>query len=554
MSAYSSYGQRLASPLACLALFLALALVWFGPLDYRHLTKPDEGRYAEIPREMAVSGDWVTPRLNGIKYFEKPPLQYWATAAAYETFGVAHWTARLWTALTGFILILMVFATGKRLFGPNAGLLAAASLAATPFMVMMGQMNTLDMGLSAFLCLALCGLLLANDEGASKGAQRGWMLFTWASLSLAVLSKGLVALVLTGGTLVLYSLFSRDLSPWRRGQWRLGLMVFAAITVPWFVLVCQANPEFFDFFFIHEHFERFLSKVHRRYQPAWYFIPVFLGAALPWSLMLLHAWLGGWRGDRSGGFRPRLMLSVWALVVIGFFSASSSKLPSYILPMVPALALLLGERLTKLSRGPALLHLLPILALSIAALFYIPNIRDSGGEHITPAMLGDYAHWLMAAAAIVLAGTVTALVLVWKDQAQKAFLTLAVFTVPALSLGVNGYETLSAATSSAEEVLAVKPQVPADAPFFMLDAFDHTVPFYLERPVTLVAVQDELAFGLSQEPERWVPEIAQFETRWQEAPIAFAIMSPQRHETLLKSGLPMVELARDSRRVIVKKP
>ena len=112
-------------------LWIALITVWFGTLDYRRLVRPDEGRYAEIPREMVASGDWLTPRLNAIKYFEKPALQYWATAAGYAAFGEQQWTARLWPALTGFFGVLLAWFTGRRLWGPQAGALSAAILASS---------------------------------------------------------------------------------------------------------------------------------------------------------------------------------------------------------------------------------------------------------------------------------------------------------------------------------------------------------------------------------------------------------------------------------------
>ena len=136
------------------ALLLAFAVVWFGTLEYRKLIKPDEGRYAEIAREMAVSGDFVTPRLNGIKYFEKPALQYWVTATAFKAFGEDEWTARIWPGITGFLSVLLAFFTTRRLFGERAALLAASTLAGCLFMVIIGHLNTLDMGLSFFMQLA----------------------------------------------------------------------------------------------------------------------------------------------------------------------------------------------------------------------------------------------------------------------------------------------------------------------------------------------------------------------------------------------------------------
>src|SRR6185369_4589718 len=121
-----------APPHAWLILIaLAFALAWFGNIGYRKLVKADEGRYAEIPREMVASGDWLTPRLNGFKYFEKPALQYWATAAAFSVFGLHDWAARLWPALTGFLGVLLVWLIGNRAFGPPVGLASAAVLASS---------------------------------------------------------------------------------------------------------------------------------------------------------------------------------------------------------------------------------------------------------------------------------------------------------------------------------------------------------------------------------------------------------------------------------------
>ena len=149
-------------------LLLAFAIVWFCNLDYRHLVRPDEGRYAEISREMLANSDWITPRLNGIKYFEKPPLQYWMTATAYWLFGESEWTARLWTALTGFAGIVITGLAGARLFGRTAGFNAAVVLAGSFLYVGIGHVNTLDMGVTFWLSSALFGFLLAQDPQSTR--------------------------------------------------------------------------------------------------------------------------------------------------------------------------------------------------------------------------------------------------------------------------------------------------------------------------------------------------------------------------------------------------
>ena len=151
------------------ALAALLALLWFGNLGLRSLTDPDEGRYAEIPREMLSTGDWVIPHLNGIQYLEKPPLQYWATAALYSAFGVHPWVSRLYTAAMGFAALLVIGFAGARLYGPAAGLYAALILASSALFYVMAHLNTLDMGLTFYLSMALVACVFAQREPFSVG-------------------------------------------------------------------------------------------------------------------------------------------------------------------------------------------------------------------------------------------------------------------------------------------------------------------------------------------------------------------------------------------------
>ncbi|MEO8165060.1 MAG: phospholipid carrier-dependent glycosyltransferase, partial [Betaproteobacteria bacterium] len=325
-------------------LLLLFGITWFSNLDYRSLVRPDEGRYAEISREMAVTGDWITPRLNDIKYFEKPPLQYWMTAAAYNAFGVHEWTARLWAALTGFLGVLVVGFAGARLFGRDAGFCAGVVLGSSLLYATIGHMNTLDMGLTFCLTLGLLGFLLAQHGATPPRAARWWMRLTWAAIGLAFLSKGLIGLVLPGAAITIYALIQRDLSMVRRLHLMSGIPIVLAIALPWIVAVSVTNPEFPHFFFIHEHFQRFATQVHHRTAPWWYFIPILIAGMLPWTPVLGPALVAGWKRDATEtSFKQRRFLLIYAAVIFVFFSASQSKLASYILPIFPALALLIGE-------------------------------------------------------------------------------------------------------------------------------------------------------------------------------------------------------------------
>jgi 4-amino-4-deoxy-L-arabinose transferase-like glycosyltransferase len=537
-----------------LALFLAFTVIWFGSLDYRKLIQPDEGRYAEIAREMATSGNFITPRLNGIKYFEKPPLQYWTTAATFKLFGENEWTARIWPGLTGFLSVLLAFITANRLFGQRTALLASATLGSGLFTVLIGHINTLDMGLSFFLQLALTGMIFANHEDTANRNRRKWMLLVWAALALAMLTKGLLCLVVCGASLVLYSLLARDFSPWKRLELARGIPLFLAITAPWFVAVSLANPEFPHFFFIHEHFERFLTKEHGRYQPAWYFFAILLVGTLPWTLMTLQGWLTAWGRERSGEFQPQRFLFIWAAVILGFFSASSSKLPSYILPMAPALAILTGVFLANVRRKTLLTHIALIIPVAAAAVWFAPKITTHADAIMPLDMMAQYARWATIAATLWLAGTLVAFILVWRRHEGHGLITLAVAGFLALTLVIQGHETLGRSTSSHDLALELKPLLTPDVPFYSVAMYEQTLPFYLQRTLTLVNYRDELSFGLDQEPHLGIPTIADFAIRWRAGGDAFAVVTPNTYNELNAGGLPMTLVAKGLRRIVVRKP
>src|SRR5438067_8624472 len=206
-------------------LLFAFAAALLFALDARTLVPPDEGRYAEMAREMFATGDWVTTRLNGIKYFEKPPLQTWANALTFTLFGLGEWQARLWTGLCGLLGVVLTGYAGTRVFGPRAGFYAALVLGSSFYWVACSQIDSLDMGLSGMMTVALCALLVAQRNGAAPSGRRNWMLACWAGMALAVLSKGLIGLVLPGGVLVFYTLFARDWKIWTRLHLVKGLLL-----------------------------------------------------------------------------------------------------------------------------------------------------------------------------------------------------------------------------------------------------------------------------------------------------------------------------------------
>lgn len=537
-------------------LLAAAAILWFANLDYRHLAQPDEGRYAEIPREMLASGDWLTPRLNGLKYFEKPALQYWATATAFQFFGENEWSARLWTALTGFLGILLVCFTGWRVFGARAGLYAGLVLGSSLLYVLAGHIVTLDMGITFFMTLGLAGFLLAQQPAVSARENRLWMHIAWAALALAVLSKGLIGLVLPGATLVVYTLIQRDWALWKRLHLASGLVLFMAISAPWFVAVTLANPEFFGFFFIYEHFGRFLDMNHGRYHPWWAFAPILIIGTLPWSTLMLDTLARVWtqRPADKNTFQPSRFLFVWIVVIYLFFTLSNSKLPFYILPIFPALALLMGQRLTQISGTTLFWHSTLIALLAAASLVFTPWAARLGSPETPQALYAAYAPWISAAVAVWLLGTLVSIYLFQVESVRRGITVIAVSSLLAAQLLACGFDALSPSYSAYRIAEQVKPYLKPESPFFSVGMYDQTLPFYLKRTFTLVGYQGELDFGIAQEPQKYVPDVAAFRQTWLALPYALAIMPPDIYRQLGQDGLPMRLIAQDTRRVVVTTP
>ncbi len=538
-----------------LALLLAFGLLWFGTLEQRRLINPDEGRYAEIPREMVASGDWLTPRLNGFKYFEKPALQYWATATAFSAFGEHHWTARLWPALTGFLGVLFTAFATTRLFGRQAGLIAGAVLGGSLLWNVIGHINTLDMGVSFFLAAAVFALCLAQRDDAGPVESRRWQDGAWVLLALAVLSKGLIGLALPAFVVVAYAVWQRDPGFILRIRPGRGLAILLAITAPWFVAVSLANPEFAHFFFIHEHFERFLTKTHGRYQPPWYFIPILLAGMLPWLGVLAQGLVAGARREPGQHFQPRRFLFLWAVLVFVFFSASGSKLSSYILPIFPALAALIGLYLTEGAGARRIAWLaLPAALVGAVSLLLVPFVTRFASEKVPVALFEAYQPWLYAGAAALCLAGLAAFRLGRQGRSVAAVFVLA-FGGFTFGQGILlGHDKLAVANSAHDVAASISPQLAPETPFFSVDTYDQSLQFYLKRTTTMVAYRDELAFGISREPEKFIADLAGFERTWLATPAAWALMSPATWQEMQRKGLPMTEVLRDTRRVIVRKP
>jgi 4-amino-4-deoxy-L-arabinose transferase-like glycosyltransferase len=348
-------------------LLLAAALaVAFDNLD-RPLANPDEGRYSEISREMAASGDWITPRLNGIKYFEKPPLQYWASAIAFRAFGESEAAARIYTGLCGLATLLLVGFTARRLGTGDHAIASMLALVSSPYFMALGGIVTLDMGLTLWTTLTLCAFLIAQMPAHGPIERRRWLLAAWAGAALAVLSKGLVGNRVSGGGV--RPLQRGEARPRRAARSRMGArgsaLPHAHGTLVHRGLARQSGVR------------RVLLRA-RAFQPipdhgpspngAVVVFPADSRGRIPAVDVRAARGLGA-RLEREGGtrsFRPLTFAMLWGAFIVAFFSASGSKLPAYILPAFPALALVLGRYLVEAPARRLGLMMIPLAPIALA--------------------------------------------------------------------------------------------------------------------------------------------------------------------------------------------
>lgn len=533
-------------------LIAVFTLVWFVSLDVRALITPDEGRYATLSLFMAKTGDWITPRLNGILYFEKPIMQYWMGAMAFNVLGVNEFAARFWPGLTGFATVFLTGWFATRLWNARIGFYAFCVAGSSLFILGNSHFLTLDMGLTFFLTLALGAFLLAQTAESQAWRTRfNWL--AWAAISGAMLSKGLVALVIPGMSAIIYMVIKRDWTLLARMNMVSGLLIFALLAGPWFVVVSLRNPGFADFFFIHEHFQRFLTDEARREGPIWYFLPMLIAGMLPWT-----TWLPGLfkasAAPASKRFDSRLFLIIWSVFTLVFFSVSKSKLPSYILPMFPALAMLVAARIERMSARDWCWNLvLPgaLWAASIPLFLLSTRIAERSKNSY------DVVHYALNLASVGgLLGFIGVLLsarYALKGDKPKAVLTLAMGGFLAITLLLAGHERYGHEKSAVDIAPLFKKDLAADAPVFSVAYYDQTLPYYLGRTVTLVNYSDEFSFGLQHEPEKGMT-LDQFKQKWATLNQGGALMLKYTYEQLQKEGVAMKPVYEDSYRVAVIKP
>ena len=531
---------------ACIALVFGLFL------GTRPLSVPDEGRYAEIPREMLVLHDFVTPHLNGIKYFEKPPLFYWLQAGAIKVFNpliiqtehalqpkrnhylssISEWTVRLPNAIVALLGCLLVYASGRILFERRAGLLSAIILASSLLYFALARMVTLDMTLSICLSGSLLSFLVATNQSPSLGRR---LLFYSAYLfaGLAVLTKGLIGIVFPSMIIGLWILLSN--------QWRLlqqcylpsGILLFLLIVLPWHILVQSRNPEFFQFYFIDQQFLRYSTLIAQRYRPNWFFIPIFIAGFLPWVCFFPQAIVShfprNWQQFKEKN--NYIFLLLWVGIIFLFFSFSHSKLIPYILPIFPALALLTGHYLsTHWQRNRAIKWgyiAIPLVWLSLGSIGILYVVNDPS---ITLSQIARL--FLIIGYSVFLLNSIVASCFAIQKKPKMAFATLSIGSVISfliVSMGIPQFDTRSIKPL----VVVLKPLLKPRDKIVAYHDYYQDLPFYLNQRVFTVNVDGELTFGMQhQDTRHWMLQDANFWPQWNSLHDIYMIASKETYQQL----------------------
>jgi 4-amino-4-deoxy-L-arabinose transferase len=478
-------------------IFLGFLLAYILPIGYRPLIIPDETRYAEIPREMIATGDWIVPRLNGVRYFEKPVMGYWLNGLAMLVFGENPFAARFPSAMAAGLSALMVWLLMRRSGGgPASGLIAALIFLTTFEVVGTGVFSVLDGPLSMFITMAMTAFYLASNAPRGSGKEKGLLALFGMCCGMAFLTKGFLAFAVPVVVIVPYMIWEKR---WKDLFRMAGIPIVAAtlIALPWAIAVHLKEPDFWNYFFWVEHVKRFMAEDAQHKAPFWFYFLMFPLAALPWSFMVPAAVRGMDRSMmQTALFRYALC---WFSAPLLFFSAASGKLITYILPCFPPFALLLTYGLTAyFGKGHRKAFRAGAVTLSVfllAALVGLIIMQTTGIGGLVPYS----AEWKVFAIATAMLLLVVVLLHSLKKEtladkigsislAVFLFLTIAQFALP---------DKLIAHKAPGELLLRNASRVQADTCLVSFNSTVRAVCWFYKRSDVLVLRGGEMAYGFS---------------------------------------------------------
>ncbi len=470
----------------------------FGALCFRlghlPLLQPDEGRNAEVAREMKESGAWLVPTYNGADYLDKPAFYFKAVALSLACFGNSETAARIPSASFGVGLVIMAYAFCRRVYGRRCALLAAMVVSSMPLFLSNSRTVIFDIALAFFTCGAIFAGFLAEESAGS--ARRSWYAVGAAAAGFATLVKGPVGFLIPILVLLAFNGVEGRMSSFKRLLAPVNMLVFFAITLPWFVGLCRAHPDFLYYGLVEESFHRFTTKQFHRSEPVYFYPLIVLGTFCPWSILLPEAGVAAWRQRWAKDPADRLCV-VWCLLVIVFFSISQSKLPGYILSVTVACGILVARLFDTAWTNPAGMpgRLVGRAALLFGVLSLSGAILGAAGVarmdmlakplriSISDAeLLGRGILPLLALLAVV--GFLTMLAR-YRSDPRLAFVCMALFPVLLIHLGIRPLEVVFNA-KSARQMAGRIPNLPPQTELAFLHCYPNGLPFYLGRIGTLI--------------------------------------------------------------------
>ncbi len=506
-----------------LILFIVIGLFFCIGLGARPYITPSEARYIEIPRQMLATGDFLTPHINGVQYFEKPPLFYWLQTL-FLSFGSSEFFGRIATTLVVTLTCLVTYATGRLLYGRRAGLLSASALTTSVMGYGLSRVAMLDAPVTLFLTCTIASFIAAQ-----RTEQKKFYYFMYISAALAVMTKGLIGIVIPAMVIGSWIALTKNWKILKEARLFTGTLLFLAIATPWHILMAIKHPEFADFYFINEHFTRFLTDEHRRTAPWWLFIVVTLAGAMPWILLFTPLQLIGRilfiisiysannvdtkyfednadkkqnTGDKSfcSDMRDKedsLFLNIWIILPLIFFSLSHSKLIPYIFPIFPPIFILIGKQLADWWDMPTAPKKLRANTMFLFVIIWIPYLI-----WLLVASLGNETSSIspIIGLPIVLIAITLFIEAITDSTSGKKLITLMIVFGAILGLTANfvAPEFDKRTVKPLTEIL--KKELKDDDMVVAYKSYWQDLPVYLNRNVTIVEWTGELGFGSKYTP------------------------------------------------------
>lgn len=516
-----------------LLITLAIGVLFGATVGQYPVAAPDGARYAEIPREMVATGDYITPHLNGVKYFEKPPLFYWLQAASIKILGVNEFAVSIVNALMALFLALAIYFTGRKLYGRLAGIIASFIFATSSLVFILTRVITLDVTLTFFLTAALCSFLLANQLPLC--IKRSWYLYLmYIFAACAVMTKGLIGVGLLGLIIIIWLTMFKEWRNLKTYHLISGGIIFLMLVLPWHILIQIKNPEFFRFYFIEQHFLRYFTDYASRSQK-WWFLPVVLLAGLyPWMVflpqMLIHnlpKHFKEWQKSKT-----TIFLFIWIIAIYVFYTFSNSKLIPYILPIFPPLAMLMGNYFaTNLQRNKSwqidlgfytLLVINLILGIGAITATFILNFNEQAFTKQS----------LYLVAIIMIINALITIMAYRRRGFILGFITIVIAT-SILWLYVSPTITTINRQSIKPLITVIQQKLKPEDEVICYGAYYQDAPFYLQRTLTLVNYLGELEFGTKhQDTKSWIIDQKTFLERWQSNQTIYVIAREDYYPTL----------------------